>query len=105
MKHYEIVLLIHPDQDSTIDNISTEFTDLIKKSGGQVHRYENWGKRTLAYHINKLPKAVYLCFNIECSVDSLGEMEHYLKFNEKVIRFLVIKMKNAVTTSSCMMSA
>lgn len=105
MKHYEIVLLVHPDQDGNIDNIYAEFADLIKNAGGHVHRYENWGKRTLAYHIKKLSKAIYICLNIECSPESLGELEHYLKFNEKVIRFLVIKMKHAVTDSSCMVKA
>lgn len=95
MNNYEMVLLLHPDEDNNIDKFCSEFTDLIKKNQGIMHHCDNWGKKTLAYSINKLPKAIYLCLYIECNPTALTELQYYLKFNQKVIRFLIIKKKTA----------
>ena len=103
MRHYEIVFIVHPDQSEQVPAMVERYKALVATHGGQVHRLEDWGRRQLAYPIQKLHKAQYVLMNIECSGEVLNELEHGFKFNDAVLRHLTIKMKKAVTTPSPMM--
>jgi small subunit ribosomal protein S6 len=103
MRHYEIVLLIHPDQSEQVPAMLERYKTSITAAGGQIHRLEDWGRRQLAYQINKLAKAHYLCLNIECSKDSLVELETAFKFNDAVLRHLTVLKDKAETGPSIMM--
>ena len=103
MRHYEIVFIVHPDQSEQVPAMVERYKALDATHGGQVHRLEDWGRRQLAYPIQKLHKAHYVLMNIECSGEVLNELEHGFKFNDAVLRHLTIKMKKAVTTPSPMM--
>ena len=103
MRHYEIVFIVHPDQSEQVPAMVARYKALVATHGGQVHRLEDWGRRQLAYPIQKLHKAHYVLMNIECSGEVLNELEHGFKFNDAVLRHLTIKMKKAVTTPSPMM--
>jgi len=105
MRHYEIVLLIHPDQSEQVPGMLERYKGLVTGAGGKVHRVEDWGRRQLAYMIQKLAKAHYLCLNIECSNETLDELETGFRFNDAVLRHLTVKMEKAVTTPSPMMKA
>ena len=105
MRHYEIVLLIHPDQSEQVPAMLERYKGLVTTAGGKVHRVEDWGRRQLAYMIQKLAKAHYLCLNIECSNEVLAELESGFRFNDAVLRHLTVKMDKAVTTPSVMMKA
>ena len=100
MRHYEIVFIVHPDQSEQVPAMVERYKALVATHGGQVHRLEDWGRRQLAYPIQKLHKAHYVLMNIECSGEVLNELEHGFKFNDAVLRHLTIKMKKAVTTPS-----
>lgn len=100
MRHYEIVFLVHPDQSEQVPGMIERYTGLIKDSGGQVHRLEDWGRRHLAYPINKIHKAHYILMNIECGGDVLDELAHNFRFNDAIIRDLVIRQKEAITEES-----
>lgn len=97
MRHYEIVLLIHPDQSEQVPAMLERYKGLITAGGGKVHRVEDWGRRQLAYMIQKLAKAHYLCLNIECSKEVLAELETGFRFNDAVLRHLTVKMDQAET--------
>ena len=86
MRHYEIILLIHPDQSEQVPAMLERYKGLITAGGGKVHRVEDWGRRQLAYQINKLNKAHYLCVNIEAEQTVMAELEHAFKFNDAVLR-------------------
>ncbi len=103
MRHYEIVFIVHPDQSEQVPAMVERYKALVATHGGQVHRLEDWGRRQLAYPIQKLHKAHYVLMNIECSGEVLNELEHGFKFNDAVLRHLTIQMKKAVTTPSPMM--
>ena len=103
MRHYEIVFIVHPDQSEQVPAMVERYKALVATHGGQVHRLEDWGRRQLAYPIQKLHKAHYVLMNIECSGEVLNELEHGFKFYDAVLRHLTIKMKKAVTTPSPMM--
>lgn len=103
MRHYEIIVLIHPDQSEQVPAMLERYKSLITTNGGQVHRIEDWGRRQLAYQINKLAKAHYLCLNIEVSKDTLVELETGFKFNDAVLRHLTVLKDKAETTPSVMM--
>ena len=103
MRHYEIVFIVHPDQSEQVPAMIERYKSIITAAGGQIHRLEDWGRRQLAYPIQKLHKAHYVLMNIECGGDVLAELEHGFKFNDAVLRHLIIKMKKAVTTPSPMM--
>ena len=103
MRHYEIVLLIHPDQSEQVPAMLERYKGMITAGGGKVHRVEDWGRRQLAYLINKLAKAHYLCLNIEADQAVMAELEHAFKFNDAVLRHLTVSMKEAVTSPSPMM--
>ena len=103
MRHYEIVFIVHPDQSEQVPAMVERYKALVATHGGQVHRLEDWGRRQLAYPIQKLHKAHYVLMNIECNGEALAELEHGFKFNDAVLRHLTIKMKKAVTGPSPMM--
>ena len=103
MRHYEIVLLIHPDQSEQVPAMLERYKTTVTAGGGKVHRVEDWGRRQLAYMIQKLAKAHYLCINIECSAEVLNELETGFRFNDAVLRHLVMKRDDAVTEQSLIM--
>ena len=103
MRHYEIVFIVHPDQSEQVPAMIERYKSIITAQGGQIHRLEDWGRRQLAYPIQKLHKAHSVLMNIECNGEVLAELEHGFKFNDAVLRHLTIKMKKAVTTPSPMM--
>ena len=96
MNHYEIVLLFHPDQSEQVPAMLERYTNTVTEDGGSVHRFEDWGRRQLAYPINDLHKAHYVLCNIECSVAVLEELTTTFRFNDAVLRNLVIKRDEAV---------
>ena len=100
MRHYEIVFLVHPDQSEQVPAMVERYTNLITEDGGQVHRFEDWGRRQLAYPINKIHKAHYVLMNIECSDSVLSELNDTFRYNDAIIRNLVIRRKDAVTDVS-----
>ncbi|MDP4300175.1 30S ribosomal protein S6 [Leptothrix discophora] len=103
MRHYEIVLLVHPDQSEQVPAMLERYKTLVTSNGGKVHRVEDWGRFQLAYMINKLAKAHYLCINIECSKETLAEIETGFRFNDAVLRHLTVKKDKADTAPSSMM--
>jgi len=105
MRHYEIVLLIHPDQSEQVPAMLERYKTLVTAGGGKVHRVEDWGRRQLAYMIQKLAKAHYLCLNIECDKNVLEELETGFRFNDAVLRHLTVRKEKAETTPSVMMKA
>ena len=102
MRHYEIVLMIHPDQSEQVNGMVERYVSIVKTNTGTVHRQEDWGRRQLAYPINKLHKAHYLLFNIECDQTTLDELSNAFRFNDAIIRDLVLSRKNAITEQSAM---
>ncbi|MBC8055711.1 MAG: 30S ribosomal protein S6 [Rhizobiales bacterium] len=103
MRHYEIVLLIHPDQSEQVPAMLERYKGVVTAGGGKVHRVEDWGRRQMAYMIQKLAKTHYLCLNIECSKEVLVELETGFRFNDAVIRHLTVLQDEAVTAPSVMM--
>jgi len=103
MRHYEIVFIVHPDQSEQVPAMIERYQSLVTGSGGQIHRLEDWGRRQLAYPIQKMHKAHYVLMNIECGNEALAELEHAFKFNDAVLRHLVIQRKGPITTPSPMM--
>jgi len=100
MRHYEIILLIHPDQSNQISAMIERYLAIIAKGSGKVHRQEDWGKLQLAYQINKLHKAHYVLLNIECEKITIDELSNAFKFNDAVIRNLITKCDTAITEQS-----
>jgi small subunit ribosomal protein S6 len=100
MRHYEIVLLIHPDQSDQVSAMVQRYTAIVKNSGGRVHRFEDWGRKQLAYPIHKLLKAHYILMNIECGQEAMAELNDNLRFNDAVLRNLIIKQERAITEAS-----
>lgn len=103
MRHYEVVFIVHPDQSEQVPAMIERYRTLITTSGGTMHRLEDWGRRQLAYPIQKIHKAHYVLMNIECSLEALAELEHGFKFNDAVLRHLTMSTKTAVTAPSPMM--
>ena len=103
MRHYEVVFVVHPDQSEQVPAMIERLQTLIKSHKGNVYRLEDWGRRQLAYPIQKIHKAHYVLMNIECTLEALAELEHSFKFNDAVIRHLVFSTKAAVTAASPMM--
>ena len=103
MRHYEIILLIHPDQSEQVPAMLERYKALVATGGGKVHRVEDWGRRQLSYLIQKLAKAHYLCLNIECSNETLAEIETGFRFNDAVLRHLTVALDKAETAPSVMM--
>jgi small subunit ribosomal protein S6 len=105
MRHYEIVLLIHPDQSEQVPAMLERYKGVVIAAGGKVHRVEDWGRRQLAYQIQKLAKAHYLCINIECAKEVLAELETGFRFNDAVLRHLTVLKSKAEATPSVMMKS
>ena len=104
MRHYEIVFLVHPDQSEQVPAMIERYKTLIEGSGsGKIHRLEDWGRRQLAYPIQHLAKAHYVLMNIECGAEVLNELESGFRFNDAVLRHLIMKREDAVTEMSAIM--
>jgi small subunit ribosomal protein S6 len=103
MRHYEIVFIVHPDQSEQVPAMIDRYKATLAAAGGKIHRIEDWGRRQMAYMIDKLAKAHYVCMNIECDQKTLEELEHAFKFNDAVLRHLIIKTKKAESEPSIMM--
>ena len=102
MRHYEIVFIVHPDQSDQVPAMIERYKTLVTASNGAIHRLEDWGRRQLAYPIQKLHKAHYVLMNIECDFATLSELENAFKFNDAVLRHLTMKQKRAITEPSPM---
>ncbi len=100
MRHYEIVFLVHPDQSDQVPAMIERYRGMIEGASGKIHRLEDWGRRQLAYPINKVHKAHYVLMNIECSDEVLAELETAFRFNDAVIRKLILQRNEAITTPS-----
>lgn len=100
MRHYEVVLIIHPDQSDQVVGMVERYIGLVQENSGTVHRLEDWGRRQLAYPINKVHKAHYVLFNIECNGETLAELEELFRYNDAIIRSLVIRRDEAITEDS-----
>ncbi|MDP8034217.1 30S ribosomal protein S6 [Pasteurella atlantica] len=105
MRHYEIVFMVHPDQSEQVPGMIERYTTSIKEANGQVHRLEDWGRRQLAYPINKLHKAHYVLMNVEAPQAVIDELETNFRFNDAVLRNVIIRTKHAVTEASPMAKA
>ncbi len=103
MRHYELCVIVHPDQSEQVPSMIERYKNLVLEQGGKVHRIENWGRRQLAYPIDKLVKAHYVLMNIECMSETLAEIENGFRFNDAILRHLTVKMKKAETGPSVMM--
>ena len=102
MRHYEIVFLVHPDQSEQVPAMVDRYKSSIEAAGGTIHRFEDWGRRLLAYPIQKIHKAHYILLNIECGQESLDELTSTFRFNDAVIRHLVVRRKKAISEPSLM---
>lgn len=100
MRHYEVVFLVHPDQSEQVPAMIERYRGMIEGDGGTIHRLEDWGRRQLAYPINKVHKAHYVLMNIECTDAALAEIETAFRFNDAVLRKLVIRENQAITEAS-----
>ena len=105
MRHYEIIFLVHPDQSEQVPAMVERYTQAIEKDGGKVHRLEDWGRRHLAYPINKIHKAHYVLLNVEASNEAVDELTTNFRYNDAVLRNLVVRMDEAVTGESPIMKA
>ena len=100
MRHYEVVLLVHPDQSDQVVGMVERYIKLVQDNGGTIHRLEDWGRRQLAYPINKIHKAHYVLFNVETDGETLAELEELFRYNDAIIRSLVMRRDEAVTEES-----
>lgn len=100
MRHYEVVLLVHPDQSNQVADMVTKYRNLVEENGGTNHRLEDWGRRQLAYPINKIHKAHYVLLNIECGETALAQLEELFRYNDAIIRSLIIRREHAITEQS-----
>ena len=105
MRHYEIVFMVHPDQSEQVPGMVERYTQAIEKDGGKIHRLEDWGRRHLAYPINKIHKAHYILMNVEANQAAIDELTTNFRYNDAVIRNMVIRMDEAVTAESPIMKA
>ncbi|MDO4626171.1 MAG: 30S ribosomal protein S6 [Pasteurellaceae bacterium] len=105
MRHYEIVFMVHPDQSEQVPGMIERYTGSVKEAGGQIHRLEDWGRRQLAYPINKLHKAHYVLMNVEAPQKVIDELETTFRYNDAVLRNIIIHTKHAVTEASPMVKA
>ena len=103
MRHYELVLLVHPDQSEQVPGMIERYSTIVTNKGGKVHRVEDWGRRQLAFPILKVSKAHYILLNIECGQPEIEELEHSFRFNDAVIRHLCVRNNAAPTGPSAMM--
>ncbi len=100
MRHYEIVFMVHPDQSEQVPGMIERYSETIKQGNGTIHRLEDWGRRQLAYPINKLHKAHYVLMNIEATADVVEELETAFRYNDAVLRSMIMRKKEAITEAS-----
>ncbi len=100
MRHYEIVFLVHPDQSDQVPAMIKRYKSMISESGGAVHRLEDWGRRQLEYPINKVHKAHYVLMNVECDDKTLAELKTGFRYNDAILRSLVLRREGAITDPS-----
>jgi small subunit ribosomal protein S6 len=105
MRHYEIIFMVHPDQSDQVTSMLDRYKKLINDSGGQIHRLEDWGRRQLAYPIKKTHKAHYILMNIECGAEVLNELSTAFRFNDAIIRSLILNKKEAISEPSPMLAS
>lgn len=105
MRHYEIVFMVHPDQSEQVPAMIERYTGVITEDGGKVHRLEDWGRRHMAYPINKIHKAHYVLMNVECSQVAMDELTHNFRFNDAIIRDLILRRDESVVDISPMKAA
>ena len=105
MRHYEVVFMVHPDQSEQVPGMIERYSNVITKDGGTVHRLEDWGRRQLAYHINKIHKAHYVLMNVEASNEAMEELTTTFRYNDAVLRNLVIRRDEPVLEESLIMKA
>lgn len=105
MRHYEIVFLVHPDQSEQVPGMVERYTSAVTSTGGKIHRLEDWGRRQLAYPILKIHKAHYILMNIECTDEALEELTTNFRYNDAILRNLVVRTDEAVTEESAIMKA
>ncbi len=105
MRHYEIVFMVHPDQSEQVPGMIERYTGVIEAAGGKVHRLEDWGRRQLAYPIEKLHKSHYVLMNVETTAEAVAELENNFRYNDAVLRNVVMRTKEAITEPSPMMKA
>ncbi|MGG4775853.1 30S ribosomal protein S6 [Alcaligenaceae bacterium 429] len=105
MRHYEVVFIVHPDQSEQVPAMVERYQAIITSEGGKIHRHEDWGRRQLAYPIQKLVKAHYVCLNIEIGQSTLDELEHSFRYNDAILRYLVAKTDAAPEGASIMMKS
>ncbi|CUT17897.1 MULTISPECIES: 30S ribosomal protein S6 [Candidatus Ichthyocystis] len=103
MRYYEVVLIVHPDQSEQVQAMVGRYTNMVVSGGGSISRLEDWGRRQLSYPVEKIHKAHYVLMNIECSHDSLTELEHAFRFNDAILRYLIVRRYEAVSSPSPMM--
>ena len=103
MRHYEIVFIVHPDQSEQVPGMVERYRQMVTGRSGRIHRLEDWGRRQLAFPIQKVHKAHYVLMNVECDGETLNELDHAFKFNDAVLRHLIVKATEAVTAPSPMM--
>lgn len=103
MRHYEIILLIHPDQSEQVPAMVERYRGVVEKNQGVVHRFEDWGRRQLAYPIKKLHKAHYILMNLECDQESLDALKHAFRYNDAILRHLILNREAALTEVSAML--
>ena len=102
MRHYEVIFIVHPDQSEQVPAMIERYSATVTGQGGKVHRLEDWGRRQMSYPIQKMAKAHYVLMNIECGQTELSELGHAFRFNDAVLRHLVVSMKKAETEASPM---
>ena len=100
MRHYEIVFLVHPDQSTQVPAMLERYQKIVTDQGGKIHRLEDWGRRQLAYTINKVHKAHYILMNIECGPEGLAELENIFTYNDAILRHMVLRRDEAITEKS-----
>lgn len=100
MRHYEIIFLVNPDQSAQIDGMIERYKEMVQSSGGHLHRLEDWGRRTLAYPIKKIPKAHYILMNVECDDATRTAIEEIFRYNDAVLRHLILRKDEAITEAS-----
>lgn len=105
MRHYEIVVMVHPDQSEQVPAMVERYQGVITAAGGKVHRFEDWGRRQLAYSIQKLHKAHYVLMNVECPAAVIDELDNAFRYNDAVIRYMIMKMDAAITEQSPLLKA
>ena len=103
MRHYEIIFLVHPDQSEQVSAMVERYRGMVEKNAGTIHRLEDWGRRQLAYPIKKVHKAHYVLMNVECDQEALDALKHAFRYNDAILRHLILQRETAITEVSAML--